>query len=72
MKPTLIPSLTLDEAKELADTYDFSGGEIENISRKFTVENILYGDILSLSDLHRFCQTEKLDNNHQRKRIGFT
>jgi SpoVK/Ycf46/Vps4 family AAA+-type ATPase len=67
---TLISSLKPDEAKELADSYDFSGGEIENISRKYTVENILYGDILSLSDLHRFCQTEKLDNN-QRKRIGF-
>ena len=68
---TLIPSLKPDEAKELADKYDFSGGEIENISRKYTVENILYGDTLSLSDLHRFCQTEKLDHN-QRKRIGFT
>ena len=67
---TLIPSLNPDEAKELADAYDFSGGEIENISRKFTVENILQGDVLSLSDLHSFCRTEKLDN--KRKRIGFT
>ena len=69
---TLIPSLKPDEAKELAGAYDFSGGEIENISRKYTVENILYGDILSFSDLHRFCRTEKLDNNKQRNRIGFT
>ena len=68
---TLIPSLKPDEAKELADAYDFSGGEIENISRKYAVENILYGDILSVSDLHRFCQTEKLNSN-QRNRIGFT
>jgi len=68
---TLIPSLKPDEAKELADAYDFSGGEIENISRRFTVENILQDDILSLADLHRFCRTEKLDNK-QRKRIGFT
>jgi len=67
---TLVPSLKPDEAKELADAYDFSGGEIENISRKYTVENILYGDILSFSDLHRFCQTEKLNNN-QRNRVGF-
>jgi len=67
---TLIPSLKPEEAKELADTYDLSGGEMENISRKYTVENILQGDILSLSDLHRFCQAEKLGN--KRKRIGFT
>jgi len=51
-------------------TYDFSGGEIENISRKFTVENILFGNNLTISDLHRFCKTEKLNNN-QRQRIGF-
>ncbi|MDR0505772.1 MAG: AAA family ATPase [Dysgonamonadaceae bacterium] len=65
----LIPALNPEEAKELAEAYDFSGGEIENISRKYTVENILYGDILSFADLHRFCQTEKLDNN---RHIGFT
>jgi AAA+ superfamily predicted ATPase len=69
---TLIPSLNPADAATLAGQYDFSGGEIENISRKYTVENILRGDTLTIDDLHRFCREEKLvDPKQQRPRVGF-
>ncbi|MDR1814163.1 MAG: AAA family ATPase [Tannerella sp.] len=66
---TLIPSLQAGEAQEFASNYDFSGGEIENISRKYTVESILSGDMLTIADLHRFCREEKITS--QRAKVGF-
>ncbi|MDR1764315.1 MAG: AAA family ATPase [Dysgonamonadaceae bacterium] len=68
---TLIPALKAEEADELAKKYEFSGGEIENISRKYTVENIIRGDSLTIDDLHRFCSEEKLAANKPRPTVGF-
>ncbi|GHT24348.1 hypothetical protein FACS189430_09090 [Bacteroidia bacterium] len=68
---TLIPSLTPAETAELAASYNFSGGEIENIARKHTVEYILRGGTLSLNDLHQLCKSEKLTQSTRPKPIGF-
>ncbi len=68
---SMIPALTEMECAELADDYDFSGGEIENIARKQSVESVLHGKEPSLEMLHRFCQTEKLVKIQSRKSIGF-
>ncbi|MDR3095181.1 MAG: AAA family ATPase [Bacteroidales bacterium] len=68
---TLIPSLTPDETAELAASYNFSGGEIENIARKHTVEYILRRSALSISDLHQLCKSEKWTQNTRPKPIGF-
>lgn len=40
---SLIPSLDAGTAEELASLYDFSGGQIENIARKCSVAEVLYG-----------------------------
>jgi len=66
---TLIPSLQPETAAELAADYDFSGGEIENIARKQTVEFILTGIEPTLEQLHEFCKTELL--NKKQVKIGF-
>ncbi len=66
---TLIPSLSSEAAAELATGYDFSGGEIENIARKSTVEFILTGIDPTLEQLHEFCRTEQL--NKKQGGIGF-
>ncbi|MDR0368222.1 MAG: ATP-binding protein, partial [Bacteroidales bacterium] len=67
---TMIPSLSIQEAEELAITYDFSGGQIENIARKRTVDNILNGTEPSLKDTHTYCRNELLYKK-ERKSIGF-
>jgi len=41
---TMMPSLSDADARVLASGYDFSGGQIENISRKATINAILRGD----------------------------
>ncbi|MDR3251120.1 MAG: AAA family ATPase [Tannerella sp.] len=68
---TLIPALKSAEASELSDSYDFSGGDIENISRKYTVENIIRDKMLTLADLHRLCGEEKMSRGGQRVKVGF-
>ena len=39
----MIPPLNDADASYLAGKYDFSGGEIENIARHFTIQSILHG-----------------------------
>ena len=57
-------------AKIISESYDLSGGEIENIERKQTVDKIIYGQEEMLDDFHRYCRGEKLSKN-TRKRLGF-
>lgn len=66
-----IPSLNDDDINRLADEYDFSGGEIENIVRKTTVENILSGREVSYDMISEFSKNEKLSNANSRSKIGF-
>jgi SpoVK/Ycf46/Vps4 family AAA+-type ATPase len=68
---TMIPSLSDTDAGELASRFDFNGGQIENISRKRTVETVLSGVEPPLERLISFCQEElSLQSNLERK-IGF-
>jgi signal recognition particle GTPase len=68
---TMIPALSTQEAEELATTYDFTGGQIENITRKRMVEFILNGIEPSMETMHNYCRNELLYKNEVRK-IGFT
>ena len=56
----------------LASGYDFSGGQIENISRKATINAILHGDEANnLESLTAYCNAERLDNQASRRKVGF-
>lgn len=68
---SMIPSLSDEEATLLAAKYDLSGGQIENIARKYTVAQILSEDDITLSDIHNLCIEEFLDKSHTTRRIGF-
>lgn len=41
----MMPSLNADKAMELASDYNFSVGLIENIARKCSVAEVLYGTL---------------------------
>ncbi|MBR5745062.1 MAG: hypothetical protein IKX94_07035, partial [Muribaculaceae bacterium] len=64
----MLPSLSCEEARSLAESYDFSGGQIENIARKQIVDSILYGQQEDISNVRSYCQNEIIRNS---KRIGF-
>ena len=68
----MLPDLTVEEAHILSDTYDFSGGQIENITRKALIDKIMQGtDKLSLEQYHDYCRHELIEKNSNRPRIGF-
>ena len=66
----MLPSLSGEEARSLAESYDFSGGQIENIARKQIVDSILYGHNQDISHVMSYCQSENIRNS-KNKRIGF-
>lgn len=60
-----------DDCAALASSYDLSGGQIENVARKYAINATLYGDKKRPVDiLHEYCRTERLCHRAER-RIGF-
>ena len=67
----MIPTLSEPDTKTLAERYDFSGGQIENIARHNAINGILYGDKgNTLEALMSYCDSERLETKQTRK-IGF-
>ena len=68
---SMMPELSEVVARHLATSYDFSGGQIENIIRKCGIESILYGnDYITAEKVQQFCKEETWVKE-QRARIGF-
>ena len=60
------------DAKTLAARYDFSGGQIENVARKRTIEYILSGKEATFDEIDEYCRQELLDKKGGNfRRIGF-
>jgi SpoVK/Ycf46/Vps4 family AAA+-type ATPase len=57
---SLMTDLDETAAAELSKRFDFSGGQIENVARKRTVERILAGGEVPLDTLIDFCKDETL------------
>lgn len=66
-----LPSLTESECETLANRFDFSGGQIDNIVRKNEIHEIIHGISVDFSNIIEFCKTELLSKNSG-VRIGFT
>ena len=68
----MIPELNASDAATLAEHFDFSGGQIENVARKHAINSILYGTADEmLPVLESYCRSEQLSNGITRKKIGF-
>ena len=68
---SMLKDISADDARQLAAHFDFSGGQIENIARKRTVDYILSGKNASLEEIKEYCRAELLSNNKERRPIGF-
>lgn len=64
------PLLTDEQAHAIAEDFPFSGGQIENVVRKWTVDSILSGREGGFDDLRRYCREESVPRQTTR-RIGF-
>ena len=63
------PSLTGEETTSLAKEFSFSGGQIENVVRKYTIDSLLSSEEASYNQIHRFCLEES--GYKETKKIGF-
>jgi len=59
------------DARNLAEQFDLSGGQIDNIVRKSEIEFIMYGESVQLEQLITFCQEETIAKVGNRNVIGF-
>lgn len=67
----MLKGLSNEDAQILATQFDLSGGEIENIARKHSVNAILSGnENIDIEELISICQHERISHNN-RTRIGF-
>ena len=70
----MLPELGDNECKTLAEGFDFSGGQIENVARKYAIDGIL-GDLDQvdrLAELTTLCSEERInDTMADRRRVGF-
>jgi AAA+ superfamily predicted ATPase len=64
-----LPDLTNSQAYQLAESFHFSGGQIDNIIRKKEINELLYGDAVSFNQIIEYCQEESLLKRHHT--IGF-
>lgn len=69
---SMMAELSEEEAEILSKRFDFSGGEIENIIRKNTVNQIIHGERTSFENILNDCQSEKIVNTKLSSSIGFT
>ena len=53
----------------LADKFDFSGGQIDNIIRKSEIQEIVHGTMTNFEEIHSFCSEESIIT--KTTKIGF-
>ena len=70
---SFLPDLAEGDAKVLARSYDFSGGQIENIARKVMVDQLLFGGNPDLTHIEELCSKEQIAgrSNGSHRPIGF-
>lgn len=65
-----IPELSEELATQLSQEFDFSGGQIENVSRKFTIDKVLSRATATYKVISSYCKEEQLHKNAS-KCLGF-
>ena len=68
---SMLPELSETEASQLANDYDFSGGQIENVARKRTVRALITAQEPTYAQTREFCDEEIIGNNTASRKIGF-
>ena len=70
----MIPELDDEQCKKLGDEFDLSGGQIENVARKYAINSILNDiePVDCLNELAGLCHEERInDTKSDRRHVGF-
>jgi SpoVK/Ycf46/Vps4 family AAA+-type ATPase len=65
-----LPYLKKKECEMLANRFDFSGGQIDNIVRKHAINEIISGTEVDINHILTYCETESMLDDGK-KSIGF-
>lgn len=66
-----LPKLGESDLERLANRFDFSGGEIDNIVRKCEMTEIIKGALPSYDEIAELCENERLEKEEKECRVGF-
>lgn len=66
---TRLPEMDKAFVRHLSERFDFTGGQIDNIVRKYVMQQILRDNDPSLQDIISWCREEGMQENY--KKIGF-
>ncbi|MDO4497601.1 MAG: ATP-binding protein [Bacteroidales bacterium] len=68
----MLPDVSNDIISELSKQFEFSGGQIENIARRYAIDYILHGDSTNTAEnLKKYCQAETIAKQN-RSKVGFS
>lgn len=67
---TKLPQLSDDDCAAVAAEFNLSGGQIENVARKCSIEYAISGQTPSLDQVREYCRGEHL-NRSRHTRIGY-
>lgn len=70
---SMLKDICYTDARHLARMFDFSGGQIENIARKRTIDYVITGRKPSINDLQTYCENELITKSGIRNHVaGFS
>ena len=65
-----LPELEDEALENLAQRFDFSGGEIDNIARKCEISEVINGKLPDYSEIAELCENERLEKSDAHH-VGF-
>lgn len=66
-----IPFLTDDQIYRISESYNLTGGQVANLSKKVILQQILTGKYPDMNEIMRLCESEFLVKSSSRSPIGF-
>jgi len=66
---TRLPTLSSDLVRHLAENFDLTGGQIDNIVRKHTMHQVIKDEEPELTDIVKWCKEENMQAQYSK--IGF-
>jgi hypothetical protein len=67
---SMLPDIPIEQLQKVAQKYDFSGGQIENLARHNIIKSSMSGNPLTFEELAECCDNET-NEDHEKKHIGF-
>ncbi|MDE6697032.1 MAG: ATP-binding protein [Muribaculaceae bacterium] len=68
---SLLPEIDKEECATFAKEFNLSGGQIENVARKYKIEYVATGVYPDKDKVKSFCKEEYLNRRNTHRRVGF-